>query len=114
MCGYNPGHGTNIVKKLKKYSLSKLAKKGYRLVGDILEDVGVERTIVTKKGKAKKIISHPSFRDKIEAAKMVYERYEPVEKVPMIAINNNIHPVDLDSYAIDVTPPSRRLPPGGK
>lgn len=103
LMGYNEKHGYEIGKKLMKYSLKneKLVKKSYKVLDDIISNKPkLKKVKVDKKGNKKEIVIYPSHQNQIRVAEMVYDRYEPVIKGPLVNITNNLSPIDLSKYRV--------------
>jgi len=76
--------------KLKKHSLSspKIVKLAHNAIKDCLEDKAINDEI------------YPSYTNKLAAASLVYDRYEPaIKQVASLNVNLDCSPVDLSRYA---------------
>lgn len=96
--GYGINKGQRVAKNLVKYSLKneKLVKKAYKVLEDIVSNKPKLKKIVGDK----KIYTHPTHNHQLKAAEMVYERYEPTIKNPLIQLNQQLSPIDLGKYRL--------------
>jgi len=97
--GYNERHGTKLVNKLVKYSLKneKLVKKAYKVIEDLASNKPKLKKI---KSDGTKVYVYPTHGHQLKAAEMVYDRYEPTIKSPLIQLNQQLSPIDLSKYKL--------------
>jgi hypothetical protein len=94
---------SKLRRKFKQYSLQapKTVKLAHQAVKDALTNKPIEFTTqkVTKDGEVVELTETimPSYTNKLAAASMVYDRYEPSIKV-QANINIDVDPIDLGSY----------------
>lgn len=96
--GYGINKGQREAIKLVKYSLrsDKLVKKAHKVIEEVLANTPKLQKV---KGE-KEIYSYPTHNHRIKAAEMVYERYEPVVKAPLVQLNQALSPIDLSRYKL--------------
>lgn len=96
--GYGLNKGQREAVKLVKYSLrsDKLVKKAHKVIEGILSNKPKLQKI---KGE-KVIYSYPTHNHRLKATEMVYERYEPVIKTPLVQLNQVLSPIDLSKYKL--------------
>lgn len=99
--GYTPRYGSKLKSKIEKLSLKhgKIVKKAHKIVVDVLDGKESKDTVLLKNGRKVTVKIKPSLSQQIDVAKMVYDRYEPIQKGSLVTINQNFHPVDLDEYS---------------
>jgi len=85
-----------VKKKFKIYSLQNpgIVKLAHNVIKDVLAGQGIE--IIGKSGTTE-TVAIPSATNRIAAAAMVYDRYEPVRSVQE-ATQQVIHPVNIGTF----------------
>jgi len=99
LMGYSPKYGSKIANNLVKYSLKneKLVKKAYKVIEDMASNKPKLKKI---KSDGTKVYAYPTHGHQLKAAEMVYERYEPTIKNPLIQLNQQLSPIDLSKYKL--------------
>ena len=101
----SPNAVTNLKKKYEKWSLKspKTVKLAHRAVLDCLagETSEIKSQKIDRNGQVVEITETiaPTVTNKLAAAAMVYDRYEPVVRQNLnVNVNQDVHPVDLSRY----------------
>ncbi len=94
--GYGLNKGQREAKKLVKYSLKdeKLVKKAHK----VIEGIILNKPKLKKIKKDKRVMSYPTHNHQLKAIEMIYDRYEPIIKTPLIQLNQQLSTVDLTKY----------------
>jgi hypothetical protein len=97
--GYGINKGQREAVKLVKYSLKneKLVKKAYKVIEDMASNKPKLKKI---KSDGTKVYVYPTHGHQLKAAEMVYDRYEPTIKSPLIQLNQQLSPIDLSKYKL--------------